>query len=281
MLKQFIEAGSCHRPGQFWRTRSKKPRLVVSSSAGVGSNRLACGSNSDLSQRQTGSICSSVTGDGSCDHLDGSVSLPKEIRLANGLFEVNLSGFVPSDFRALYSLTCHQVGREAPADIVVPVPTVSTRHAMLRLGMPTMSYVRSKHTALSVTLGIAAENDTLSITDLNSTNGTYVDDEELVPMRAMEVAVGAEVIFGVFCNETVSTCWSVYVLCTVICVLLIGSSDRHSSCLACLLVQTFRPLDLWLLYLPAVQGTCFWPNSSWRTEIHDSDWLSIHHNYVH
>jgi pSer/pThr/pTyr-binding forkhead associated (FHA) protein len=27
-----------------------------------------------------------------------------------------------------------QVGRESPADIVVAVPTVSTRHAMLRLG---------------------------------------------------------------------------------------------------------------------------------------------------
>ena len=41
-----------------------------------------------------------------------------------------------------------------------------------------------------------AENDKLSITDLNSTNGTYIDDQELVPMRAMEVSIGAEVTFG-------------------------------------------------------------------------------------
>lgn len=42
----------------------------------------------------------------------------------------------------------------------------------------------------------SAEDDKLSITDLNSTNGTYIDDEELVPMRAMEISTGAEVTFG-------------------------------------------------------------------------------------
>lgn len=92
------------------------------------------------------------TGDGSCDHLDQSVSLPKEIELKNGLYEV---------------------GRESPADIVVAVPTVSTRHAMLRL-----------------------ENSKVSVTDLSSTNGTYLDDEELVPLRATEMPVGTEITFG-------------------------------------------------------------------------------------
>ncbi|KAL3140521.1 hypothetical protein ABBQ32_005103 [Trebouxia sp. C0010 RCD-2024] len=93
------------------------------------------------------------TGDGSCDHLDDqSVPLPKEIELKNGLYEV---------------------GRESPADIVVAVPTVSTRHAMLRL-----------------------ENNKVSVTDLSSTNGTYLDDEELVPLRATEMSVGKEITFG-------------------------------------------------------------------------------------
>ncbi|DBB17695.1 hypothetical protein WJX82_002699 [Trebouxia sp. C0006] len=93
------------------------------------------------------------TGDGSCDHLDDqSISLPSEIVLTSGLFEV---------------------GRESPADIVVAVPTVSTRHAMLRL-----------------------ENSKVSVTDLSSTNGTYIDDEELVPLRAVEMSVGKEVTFG-------------------------------------------------------------------------------------
>ena len=34
----------------------------------------------------------------------------------------------------LKAMCLRQVGRESPADIVVAVPTVSTRHAMLRLG---------------------------------------------------------------------------------------------------------------------------------------------------
>lgn len=93
------------------------------------------------------------SGDGSCDHLDDqSISLPSEIQLKNGLFEI---------------------GRESPADIVVPIPTVSTRHAMLRL-----------------------EDNKVSVTDLSSTNGTYIDDEELVPLRAVEMSVGTEVTFG-------------------------------------------------------------------------------------
>lgn len=34
------------------------------------------------------------------------------------------------------------------------------------------------------------------MTDLNSTNGTFVDDAELVPMRTTELPVGGEVVFG-------------------------------------------------------------------------------------
>lgn len=34
------------------------------------------------------------------------------------------------------------------------------------------------------------------MTDLSSTNGTYLDDEELVPLRAVEMSVGAEITFG-------------------------------------------------------------------------------------
>jgi pSer/pThr/pTyr-binding forkhead associated (FHA) protein len=42
----------------------------------------------------------------------------------------------------------------------------------------------------------AADKGKVSITDLSSTNGTFVNDEELVPMRSQEVPIGAEVIFG-------------------------------------------------------------------------------------
>lgn len=41
--------------------------------------------------------------------------LPGEIVLREGLYEL---------------------GREEPADVIVAVPTVSTRHAMLRVGAP-------------------------------------------------------------------------------------------------------------------------------------------------
>ena len=51
-------------------------------------------------------------GDGSTNHLEESVPLPGELELKDGVFEV---------------------GREEPADIVIPVPTVSGRHALLRV----------------------------------------------------------------------------------------------------------------------------------------------------
>lgn len=41
-----------------------------------------------------------------------------------------------------------------------------------------------------------AENNRVSVTDLSSTNGTYLDDEELVPLRAIEMSVGTEITFG-------------------------------------------------------------------------------------
>lgn len=115
-----------------------------------------------------------------------------------------------------------QVGRESPADIIVPVPTVSTRHAMLRLGAVLTHglYCASSRSCLRTYLwllltcccfyllchqncvtsarhpGAPAENNRVSVTDLSSTNGTYLDDEELVPLRAIQMSVGAEITFG-------------------------------------------------------------------------------------
>ncbi|KAK9827293.1 hypothetical protein WJX81_001312 [Elliptochloris bilobata] len=93
------------------------------------------------------------TGDGTTDHLDdGNVPLPGEILLKEGLYEL---------------------GREEPADVMVPVPTVSTRHAMLRV-----------------------ESGNVTVTDLDSTNGTYVDEREVNPLRSAKLKVGSEVVFG-------------------------------------------------------------------------------------
>ena len=41
-----------------------------------------------------------------------------------------------------------------------------------------------------------AENDIVYVTDLNSTNGTTVNGQELSPMDNVAVEVGSEVVFG-------------------------------------------------------------------------------------
>lgn len=92
------------------------------------------------------------TGNGKWDHIGDQVPLPEPIPLTDGVYEV---------------------GRNEPADIVLNIPTVSGRHALLRV-----------------------EDDKISITDLNSTNGTVVDGRELTPMDDAQLTVGSEVIFG-------------------------------------------------------------------------------------
>ncbi|CAL8470987.1 g10529 [Coccomyxa elongata] len=92
------------------------------------------------------------TGDGSTKHLDEPVSLPEEIELKDGVFEV---------------------GREEPADVVIPIPTVSGRHALLRIN-----------------------GTKVQVTDLGSTNGTYLDEDELPTNRAADVYIGSRITFG-------------------------------------------------------------------------------------
>jgi pSer/pThr/pTyr-binding forkhead associated (FHA) protein len=56
----------------------------------------------------------------------------------------------------------------------------------------------------ALSLLLSAEDDRILITDLNSTNGTVVDGQELSPMDDATVTVGSEVIFG--------ECWHAGVL---------------------------------------------------------------------
>ncbi len=63
-----------------------------------------------------------------------------------------------------------ELGRDEPADLLVPVPTVSGRHALIKV-----------------------EGDKVTVTDLNSTNGTFLNGEQLNPMQAVAVETGAEV----------------------------------------------------------------------------------------
>lgn len=94
----------------------------------------------------------SPVGDGKSDHLDGEFSLPGAIELVPGLYEV---------------------GRMEPADIVLEIPTISSRHCLLRV-----------------------EEEEFIVTDLESTNGTVVDGEQLKAMNSTKVEPGSVIVFG-------------------------------------------------------------------------------------
>ena len=68
----------------------------------------------------------------------------------------------------------YELGRVDSADLVVPLPTVSARHATLSVG----------------------QDGSVIVTDLGSTNGTYLDGATLKPMEAVKVSVGSEIVFG-------------------------------------------------------------------------------------
>jgi pSer/pThr/pTyr-binding forkhead associated (FHA) protein len=57
----------------------------------------------------------------------------------------------------------YELGRIDTADIIVPLPTVSGRHAMIRI----------------------EDDKKVFITDLGSTNGTSIDSMELEPMKSV------------------------------------------------------------------------------------------------
>lgn len=95
-------------------------------------------------------------GDGNQDHIRAALEGTKiqTIQLAQGAFEV---------------------GREPEtAEICLPIPTVSGRHALLRFD----------------------EQNILSVTDLGSTNGTYINGKELTPQQEVCVNIQDEIVFG-------------------------------------------------------------------------------------
>eukprot|EP00877_Chromochloris_zofingiensis_P000598 jgi/Chrzof1/10539/Cz05g02150.t1 len=137
---------------------SFNPSHSICRNAGLRQARIAAGKKAGQAHSRATTVFAASrlvltpTGTGACDHIGEKVSLPTPIPLNDGVFEV---------------------GRTEPADIVLKIPTVSSRHALLRV-----------------------ENDKVSVTDLNSTNGTVVNGQELSPMDNVEIPVGAEVVFG-------------------------------------------------------------------------------------
>lgn len=70
-----------------------------------------------VASNMTRMLCCAVpcrpAGSGSFEHIGDETPLPQAIPLKEGVFEV---------------------GRTSPADIQIPIPTVSSRHALLRVG---------------------------------------------------------------------------------------------------------------------------------------------------
>lgn len=98
------------------------------------------------------------TGDGSSAHIKGSkdnIKPPGELSLGS-------------------SAATFQLGGAPPADLVVDVPTVSTKHATLTV----------------------SDDGKVQVTDLGSTNGTTVGGKKIVPQQPQELPIGAEVSFG-------------------------------------------------------------------------------------
>lgn len=77
----------------------------------------------------------------------------------------------PGQSRYVVSPAGVKIGRSAPADIVVSGTAVSRSHCLVELG-----------------------GDKLRVTDLNSTNGTYIDDERVV--GSAQLAVGSVLRVG-------------------------------------------------------------------------------------
>lgn len=124
------------------RTQSLRRSLPTGASARARSARLVT----------RDSLVLVPSGDGTSDHLDDDVTMPGMVELKEGK---------------------SRVGRDSPAEVLLPIPTVSAVHAELEV-----------------------DGGKLTVTDLESTNGTFIDEKELSARTPTPLALGSEVIFG-------------------------------------------------------------------------------------
>ncbi|EXB54684.1 FHA domain-containing protein [Morus notabilis] len=94
-----------------------------------------------------------LTGDGDTRHIGFKVAMPNAFEIASD--EVTV-GRLPDK-----------------ADLVIPVATVSARHARIQ-----------------------KKAGSLVVTDLDSTNGTFINDKRLAPGVAATVSPGSYITFG-------------------------------------------------------------------------------------
>ncbi|GFR43808.1 hypothetical protein Agub_g4933 [Astrephomene gubernaculifera] len=130
-------------------------RLIVSRSAVTSVHNRAC-QPARTSRRThvmvTNKLMLHPTGSGDCGHLGEQVPLPGPVELREGT---------------------QDVGRVEPCDVVLAVPTVSSRHAIINV-----------------------EGDKVLVIDVGSTNGTRVEGRDVKAMDYVELPIGGEVVFG-------------------------------------------------------------------------------------
>lgn len=97
------------------------------------------------------------SGDGSTAHLDGAPA-----------------SHAPP-FPAPPPGTGADVGRAPPADVILPLPTVSARHGRVE---------------------VSEDGGAVTLFDFGSTNGTYVDGEPIEAESATPLPLGSIVVFG-------------------------------------------------------------------------------------
>jgi pSer/pThr/pTyr-binding forkhead associated (FHA) protein len=69
-----------------------------------------------------------------------------------------------------------EVGREGDVEVTIPAPTVSKRHALFRCSKESSSE--------------------LTVIDLESTNGTYINGKEVESMASGKLRLGDKITFG-------------------------------------------------------------------------------------
>ena len=76
---------------------------------------------------------------------------------------------------------------------------------------------------------VFAEGKKISVTDLGSTNGTYLDEEELPPNRAADLYIGSRIVFGERHRTSCLTNPMLCVLCILRCaeVPLVSGQNMH------------------------------------------------------
>uniref|UniRef100_A0A7S0R2V2 FHA domain-containing protein n=1 Tax=Chlamydomonas leiostraca TaxID=1034604 RepID=A0A7S0R2V2_9CHLO len=115
--------------------------------------RAAAASRRQLRLCVTNGLQLRFTGSGDTEHIGGEAfSTPGPFALKQGKLEV---------------------GRAPTCDILIPISTVSGRHALLEI-----------------------ENDQLTLTDFRSTNGTMINGAEIETLEPVKVPLGATIVFG-------------------------------------------------------------------------------------